>query len=66
MSAKFLGENVRHLLICLYVLQPNGSYLNTISQEVLPDVYVFALIMKHWIFRYPDSARIVTVNYCNL
>ena len=51
LSAKCLGENVRHLLICLYVLQPNGSPLNTISQEVVSDVYVFAPVMEHWIFR---------------
>ena len=47
MFAKCLGEDVCHLLICLYVLQPNGSPLNTISQEVVPDVYVFALVMEH-------------------
>ena len=41
------GENVCHLLICLYVLQPNGSSLNTISQEVVPNVYVFAPVMEH-------------------
>ena len=51
MSAKCLGENVRHLLIYLYVLQPNGSSLNTISHEVVPDVYVFAPVMEHWILR---------------
>ena len=51
MSAKHLNENTCHLLICLYVLQPDGYSLNTISQEVVPNVYVFALVMKHWIFR---------------
>ena len=49
--AKCLGENVCHLLICLYVLQPNGSPLNTISQEVVSDVYVFAPVMEPWILR---------------
>ena len=51
MFAKGLGENVRHLLICLYVLQLNGSSLNTISQEVVLDVYVFASVMEHWMLR---------------
>ena len=51
LSANYLGENVRHLLIYLYVLQPNGSPLNTISQEVVSDVYVFAPIMEYWILR---------------
>ena len=49
MPAKCLGENVCHLLICLYVLQPNCSSLNKISQDVVPDVYVFALVMENWI-----------------
>ena len=40
--AKCLGENVCHLLICLYVLQPNGSSHYTVSQEVVTNVYVFA------------------------
>ena len=44
-SAKCLGENVHHLFICLCVLQPNGSSLNTISQKVVPDVHVFASVM---------------------
>ena len=48
---KCLGENVCHLLICLYVLQPNGLPLNAISQEVVHDVYVFASVVEHWIFR---------------
>ena len=64
--AKCLGENFRHLLICLSVLQLDGSSLNTISQEVVSDVSAFASIMEHWILREPDATLIVTVNYCSL
>ena len=49
--AKCLSEYVCHLLICLNVLQPNGSSLYTVSQEVVPNVYVFTLVMEHWILR---------------
>ena len=66
LSTKCLGENVYHLLLCLYVLQPNGSPLNSISQEVVFDVYVFSLVMEHWILRYPDATLIVMVNYYSL
>ena len=51
LSTKCLGGNVHHLLIYLYVLQLNGSPLNTISQEVVSDVYVFAPVMEQWILR---------------
>ena len=46
-SAKCLGENVCHLLIYLNVLQPNGSSLHTVSQEAVPNVYVFSLVIEH-------------------
>ena len=64
--AKCLGENVCHLLICLYVLQPNGPPLNTISQEVVPDVYMLAPVMEHWILKQHDGTLIITMNYCSL
>ena len=66
MSAKCLGKNVCHIIICLYVLQPNGSSLNTISEEVVLNVYVFYLVMEHQILKYLDATLIVTVNYCSL
>ena len=36
--------------VCMYY-KPNGSSLDTISQELVPNVYVFSSIMEHWNLR---------------
>jgi hypothetical protein len=62
-SAQCLGKNVCHLLVSVYVVKPHDSSLYTIPDEVIPDVNVLAMIMKHQILRELDATLIVTVNH---
>jgi hypothetical protein len=61
--ARCLGENICHLLISLYVIKPHSSSLYTISDEVIPDIDVLAMIMKHSILKEIDAPLIVTMNH---
>ena len=59
-----LHENVCYLLISGYILKLESSLLNTITDEVLPDLYMFRPIVKNWILREFYATLIITANHC--
>ena len=46
-----LGENICYLVICRYILQLNCPSLNPVTNEVVHDLNMLRLVMKHWILR---------------
>ena len=62
-SQQGLRENVRYLLISGYVLKLYKSSLNTISNEVVPNLYMLLPMVKHWILREFYATMIITVNH---
>ena len=57
-----LGENICYLVIYRYILQPNCPSLNPVTNEVVPDLNMLRLVMKHWILREFYANLIITVN----
>ena len=57
-----LGENICYLNICRYILQLNCPSLNSVTNEVVPDLNMLRLVMKHWILREFYATLIITMN----
>ena len=60
------GEDVRNMLICGNILELHNPSLNTVSDEVVSDLNMLGLVMKHRILRELDVTLIISVNDCRV
>jgi hypothetical protein len=60
---KKLHKNVCNFLISRYVLKLNCPFLNSITDEVVSDLYVLRPVIKDWIVIEFDTTLIITVNH---
>ena len=44
-----LGQHIDYLLICRYVLQSQGTFLDHLSDEMIPHVNLLQPVMEHWV-----------------
>jgi hypothetical protein len=48
-TPKRFGQDVCKLLIGAYMIDVNFTSVNTVTDEVIPCIYVFASFMMNWI-----------------
>ena len=57
-----LGKDINNLVIRRYVLQLHRSSLNPVSDEVVLDLDVLQLIMKHRILKELNATLIIAID----
>ena len=62
LSSEGLGEDVRHLLLCVDVDQVNVTRQDLRSNIVVVDLYMFGPSMEHWVPSKLYAAKVVAMD----
>jgi hypothetical protein len=61
-----LRQNVCILIFHRNVLKKHDLQLHTISEMMIPDIYMLRSVMKHKINREFNETLIITINHCRI